>query len=284
MNNLLSLAQQLTLNSEGNLLEKQVEFCKTIHASGNDLLTLINDILDLSKIESGTVTLDIAELRFSELQDYCERTFRHVAESKTLDFTIDLDPQLPRQIFTDSQRLEQVIRNLLSNAFKFTERGRVVFSMAVATEGWSRDRETLNHARSVVAFSVTDTGIGIAPEKQAIIFEAFQQADGSTSRRYGGTGLGLAISREIARLLGGEIRLASAVGQGSTFTLYLPQAYVAPKPATRPTQQTLTQQQQQAETKALLAPAEEDEQGDVSIELPAIADVVDDSGSIGTDD
>ncbi len=226
LNSLLILADQLAHNPEGNLTAKQIEFSKTIHASGNDLLSLINDILDLSKIESGTVTVDIAELRFIELQDYVERTFRHVADSKDLEFSIELDPNLPHHMFTDSQRLEQVIRNLLSNAFKFTERGGVTFTMAMVTEGWTPDRESLNHARSVVAFSVTDTGIGIAPEKQQIIFEAFQQADGSTSRKYGGTGLGLAISREIARLLGGEIRLASAIGQGSTFTLYLPHMHV----------------------------------------------------------
>jgi HAMP domain-containing protein/signal transduction histidine kinase/CheY-like chemotaxis protein len=226
LNSLLILADQLAHNEEGNLFPKQVEFARTIHASGNDLLSLINDILDLSKIESGTVTVDIAALRFHDLQDYVQRTFGHVAEAKGLEFGIEADPNLPANMFTDSQRLEQVIRNLLSNAFKFTERGRVVLSMATVTEGWNPENETLNHARSVIAFSVSDTGIGIAPEKQQIIFEAFQQADGSTSRKYGGTGLGLAISREIARLLGGEIRLASAVGQGSTFTLFLPQTHV----------------------------------------------------------
>src|SRR5205823_2627928 len=189
-----------------NLSPKQVEFARTIHASGNDLLTLINDILDLSKIESGTVTVDIAALRFHDLHNNVDRTFRHVAEAKALDFRIEMDPSLPYNMFT--------------------ERGGVTLSMAPVTEGWNPDNENLNHARSVIAFSVTDTGIGIAPEKQQIIFEAFQQADGSTSRKYGGTGLGLAISREIARLLGGEIRLASALGQGSTFTLFVPQSHV----------------------------------------------------------
>src|SRR5579864_2042383 len=226
LNSLLILADQLAHNVEGNLTPKQIEFSKTIHASGNDLLSLINDILDLSKIESGTVTLDIAALRFHDLQDYVDRTFRHIAEAKNLEFKIDMDPDLPPNMFTDSQRLEQVIRNLLSNAFKFTESGQVVLSMAQVTEGWNPENEVLNHARSVIAFSVSDTGIGIPPEKQQIIFEAFQQADGSTSRKYGGTGLGLAISREIARLLGGEIHLASALGQGSTFTLFLPQTHV----------------------------------------------------------
>jgi HAMP domain-containing protein/CheY-like chemotaxis protein len=226
LNSLLILAHQMALNLEGNLTVKQIEFCKTIQGSGHDLLSLINDVLDLSKVESGTVTVDVSELRLRELREYVERTFRHVAEAKSLGFTIELDAELPRSIFTDSQRLEQVIRNLLSNAFKFTERGEVTLTMGVVREGWSRDRETLNNARTVVAFSVTDTGIGITPDKQQIIFEPFQQADGSTSRKYGGTGLGLAISREIARLLGGEIRLASAMGQGSTFTLYLPQNYL----------------------------------------------------------
>jgi HAMP domain-containing protein/signal transduction histidine kinase/DNA-binding response OmpR family regulator len=226
LNSLLILADQLGQNPEGNLIPKQVEFARTIHASGNDLLSLINDILDLSKIESGTVTVDIAALRFRDLQDYVDRTFRHVAESKNLDFAIEMDPDLPANMFTDSQRLEQVIRNLLSNAFKFTEKGQVVLNISHVTEGWNPDNEVLNHARSVIAFSVSDTGIGIAPEKQQIIFEPFQQADGSTSRKYGGTGLGLAISREIARMLGGEIRLASALGQGSTFTLFLPQTHI----------------------------------------------------------
>ncbi|HEX4647137.1 MAG TPA: response regulator, partial [Verrucomicrobiae bacterium] len=233
LNSLLILADQLALNDEGNLSPKQVEFASTIHASGNDLLRLINDILDLSKIESGTVTVDIGEVRFYDLRDYVERTFRHVAETKGVEFISELDSNLPGSMFTDGQRLQQVIRNLLSNAFKFTDRGSVTLAIALAQEGWSPENESLQRARAVMAFSVTDTGIGIAPEKQQLIFEAFQQADGSTSRKYGGTGLGLAISRELARLLGGEICLASAVGQGSTFTLYLPQTHLPARPSRR---------------------------------------------------
>ena len=186
------------------------------------MLRLINDILDLSKIESGTVTLDVGPVVLREVCSSVERTFRPVAQSKNLSFTIDLHPGLPVALQTDAQRLEQVLKNLLSNACKFTDRGSVVLKIAPATTGWSLNHPTLSHASNVVAFSVIDTGIGIPPEKHAIVFEAFQQADGSTSRRYGGTGLGLAISREIARLLGGEITLKSEVGQGSTFTLHLP--------------------------------------------------------------
>ena len=171
---------------------------------------LINDILDLSKIESGTVVVDVGELRVADLQSYVDRTFRHVAEAKGVDFAVEMDPLLPKYLLTDAKRLQQVIKNLLSNAFKFTHHGRVALEVQPAHEGWSPDNESLNRAASVVALSVSDTGIGIPPDKQQIIFEAFQQADGSTSRKYGGTGLGLAISREISRLLGGEIRLTSA--------------------------------------------------------------------------
>ncbi|HEY2714476.1 MAG TPA: HAMP domain-containing protein [Chthoniobacterales bacterium] len=225
LNSLLILADQLASNPEANLLPKQVEFARTIHGSGKDLLKLINDILDLSKIESGTVILDLGELHFEELRESMERTFRHIAEDKGLDFAVSLDSGLPQAVFTDAQRLEQVLKNLLSNAFKFTERGHVDLSIAPATKGWSEGHGPLNRAASVLAFAVKDTGIGITPDKQGTIFEAFQQADGSTSRKYGGTGLGLAISRELARVLGGEIRLESEEGRGSTFTLFLPHSY-----------------------------------------------------------
>ncbi|HVR09395.1 MAG TPA: response regulator, partial [Thermoanaerobaculia bacterium] len=229
LNSLLILSDQLSRNLESNLSPKETEFAKTIHSAGNELLRLINDILDLSKIESGTVVVEVGEVRFKELSDYIERTFRHVAAAKGLDFAIELDTRLPRAFVTDSKRLQQVIKNMLSNAFKFTEEGRVVLSIERATGGWSPDHEVLNRARSVLAIAVADTGIGIPLDKQQIVFEAFQQADGSTSRKYGGTGLGLAISREISWLLGGEIRLHSAPGEGSKFTLYLPQTYSAPK-------------------------------------------------------
>jgi hypothetical protein len=233
LNSLLILSDQLSKNPDGNLTSKQTEYAKTIHSSGNDLLMLINDILDLSKIESGTVVLDIGELRFADLYSYVDRTFRHVAESKEVDFSVALDPNLPRSLTTDSKRLQQVIKNLLSNAFKFTHHGEVCLNVQEAQEGWHPDNESLNAADCVLAFSVRDTGIGIPVEKQQIIFEAFQQADGSTSRKYGGTGLGLAISREIARLLGGEIGLVSVPTVGSTFTLYLPQSFAPQKTVRR---------------------------------------------------
>jgi HAMP domain-containing protein/signal transduction histidine kinase/DNA-binding response OmpR family regulator len=225
LNSLLILSDQLSKNTEGNLTPKQLQFSSTIHSSGNDLLMLINDILDLSKIESGTVVVDVSELPLDELHDYVERTFRHVAEAKNVGFAVQLQPGLPKSIFSDAKRLQQVIKNLLSNAFKFTHSGWVTLTVEPATSGWSRDNEELNRAEGALAFSVVDTGIGIPADKQQIIFEAFQQADGSTSRKYGGTGLGLAISRELSRLLGGEIRLESSPGKGSTFTLYLPRHY-----------------------------------------------------------
>jgi len=222
LNSLLILSKMLTDNKDNNLTEKQIEFARTIHGSGNDLLGLINDILDLSKIESGTMSIDISDVKFTKLKRFSEKNFQQVAEDRKLDFDIKLDKKLPAAIRTDEKRLNQIIKNLLSNAFKFTESGSVTFDMSVAEKGWSADHQGLNNTSTVIAFAVKDTGIGIAPEKQKIIFEAFQQADGTTSREYGGTGLGLSISREIARLLGGEIRLASTPDEGSLFTLFLP--------------------------------------------------------------
>ncbi len=227
LNNLLILAKMLAENSEKNLLTKQVKFAETIHSSGTDLLALINDILDLSKIESGKMDVELGPVRFTELQDYCSRTFRHVAEGKGLDFTIELDSTLADNMHTDTKRLQQILKNLLSNALKFTEHGSVRLKIARPTAGWRSNHPVLSRVKGIVAFSVTDTGIGIPQEKQRIIFEAFQQADGTTSRKYGGTGLGLSISRELARLLGGEIRLESTPGVGSTFTLFLPQVYAS---------------------------------------------------------
>jgi signal transduction histidine kinase/CheY-like chemotaxis protein len=209
LNSLLILSRLLGDNAEGNLSEQQVEFATTIHSAGNDLLALINDILDLSKVEAGKMELDLAAVALADVCEDVERSFRPVAEERDLTFAIELDGELPASIVTDEQRLQQVLRNLLSNAFKFTPSGTVRLTV-------SRDAEER------ISFSVSDTGVGIAADKLASIFEAFQQADGTTSRKYGGTGLGLSISREISRLLGGEIRVASQVGEGSSFTLVLP--------------------------------------------------------------
>ena len=228
LNSILVLGQQLGDNPDGNLTAKQVEFARTIHGAGTDLLNLISDILDLSKIESGTVSVEAEEVFFASLLDMIGRPFRHEAENRSLDFELLTDPRLNRSLITDSKRLQQVLKNLLSNAFKFTEKGGVRLSVSVAEEGWSSDHPILSRATAVIAFEVADTGIGIPQEKQRIIFEAFQQADAGTSRKYGGTGLGLAISRELAGLLGGEIQLRSTPNQGSTFTLYLPQVYSGP--------------------------------------------------------
>ncbi|MDO9061422.1 MAG: response regulator, partial [Bradyrhizobium sp.] len=233
LNSILMLGQQLTENPDGNLTGKQVEFARTIHGAGTDLLNLISDILDLSKIESGTVTVDAEEILTANLLDSVGRPFRHEADNRQLSFNIDVDPNLGRSIVTDSKRLQQVLKNLLSNAFKFTAEGGVRLSVSAAVGGWSAEHPILSHSPAVVAFEVTDTGIGIPLEKQKLIFEAFQQADAGTSRKYGGTGLGLAISRELASLLGGEIHLRSTPGKGSTFTLYLPLKYSGPTVAPR---------------------------------------------------
>ena len=233
LNSILILGQQLTENPDGNLSARQVEFARTIHGAGTDLLNLISDILDLSKIESGTVTVEAEEIAFTSLIDAVARPFRHEAESRGLSFEVQVDPNLGRSITTDAKRVQQVLKNLLSNAFKFTQQGGVWLKVSAANDGWSADHPVLNQAPTVAAFQVSDSGIGIPQEKQKIIFEAFQQADASTSRKYGGTGLGLAISRELSHLLGGEIGLQSTPGMGSTFTLYLPLIYGGPS-ALRP--------------------------------------------------
>ncbi len=223
LNSLLILAQLLAENPEHNLSGQQIEYAKIIQGAGKDLLELINDILDLSKIESGTVTPDLQDVTFANVREQLERTFHHVAEKRGLGFSVELAPGLPPSLTTDSQRLQQVMKNLLSNAFKFTQKGQVSVRIAPVESGWRVDHDGLNRARTVIGLFVTDSGIGLAADKQKIIFEAFQQADTGTARKYGGTGLGLSISREIARLLGGELRLAmSEPGKGSTFVLYLP--------------------------------------------------------------
>jgi HAMP domain-containing protein/signal transduction histidine kinase/CheY-like chemotaxis protein len=225
LNSLLILAQQLYENHDGNLNEKQVSYAKTIHSCGDDLIQLINDILDLSKIESGYISTDFVKLQFHEIAQFVETTFKHISENKNLRFSIEVDEKLPGSLETDAQRLNQILKNLLSNAFKFTEKGEVKLRIYEAHHNWKQDHPSLANAQRVVAFEIRDTGIGISKDKQNIIFEAFQQAEGSTSRKYGGTGLGLSISRGLADLLGGSIELTSEVGHGSSFTLFLPIDY-----------------------------------------------------------
>ncbi|HVX40904.1 MAG TPA: HAMP domain-containing protein [Gemmatimonadaceae bacterium] len=223
LNSLLILAKLLTENKESNLSKKQVEYAQTIYSSGTDLLNLINDILDLSKVEAGKMEVNPGDVSMASVRDFVERTFRPMAEQKSLEFKVDVAPDVPSPIFTDGQRLQQILKNLLSNAFKFTERGGVTLAVHRPETGRRFASRSLDRAEGgVIAFEVRDTGIGIPKDKQQLIFEAFQQADGTTSRKFGGTGLGLSISREMARLLGGEIRVESTPAQGSTFTLYLP--------------------------------------------------------------
>jgi signal transduction histidine kinase/CheY-like chemotaxis protein len=226
LNSLLILAKMLADNPEGNLGAKQVEFARTIHGAGSDLLTLINDILDLSKIESGTIQVELDAARVDAVVLEVRRAFAQVAEQKGLAFEISTDGDVPATLYTDARRLQQILKNLLSNAFKFTERGQVSLRVRRAGRADAGDRAAAEGGDDLVAFEVADTGIGIPHDKQRVVFEAFQQADGSTARRFGGTGLGLSISRELAHLLGGEISVTSTPGAGSTFTLLLPRALV----------------------------------------------------------
>ncbi|MEO5644803.1 MAG: HAMP domain-containing protein [Bacteroidia bacterium] len=222
LNSLQILAHELIENHDGNLTGKQIQFAKTINACGDDLIQLINDILDLSKIESGYISVDYTTISFLEISKFVESTFRHISAAKHLKFSIEMDENLPENIDTDPQRLNQILKNLLSNSFKFTEKGGVRLRIYKSERGWKTQNANLDASESVIAFEITDTGIGISKEKQNIIFEAFQQAEGSTSRKYGGTGLGLSISRGLSDLLGGTIELESEVEQGSKFTLFLP--------------------------------------------------------------
>ncbi|MET8140150.1 HAMP domain-containing protein [Sphaerisporangium sp. NPDC005288] len=228
LNSLLVLAKLLSENAEGNLTAKQVEFARTIHGAGSALLQLINDILDLSKVEAGRMDIHPQQLSLPKLVEYVEATFAPLAQDKGLSFTVEVDPAVPENLHTDEQRLQQVLRNLLSNAVKFTPKGEVRLNISRADDGVPYIDRTLRDNDEILSFSVVDTGIGIAPEKLEMIFEAFRQADGTTSRKYGGTGLGLSICREIARLLGGEIHARSEAGHGSTFTLHLPIRYAGP--------------------------------------------------------
>ncbi|MBL8265153.1 MAG: response regulator [Steroidobacter sp.] len=222
LNSLLILSKILAENNEGTLTPKQVERASTIHGAGNDLLELINDILDLAKIESGTVTADTAHLRVSDITQQMQQAFNHVAENAHLKFDVQVAPDVPASLVTDGRRLQQILRNLLSNAFKFTSKGGVTLKIERVTSGWGGNLPTLDEANAVVVFRVIDTGIGVPEDRREVVFEAFRQADAGTARRYGGTGLGLSISRELSRLLQGALTLESKTGVGSTFSLYLP--------------------------------------------------------------
>jgi CheY-like chemotaxis protein len=224
LNSLLILAQQLAENPDHNLTPTQVEYASVIHTSGQDLLNLLNSILDLAKVESGTVVVELAPLSIEELRSDLAREFEHVARGKGLNFTVEVAANSPAEITTDPQRLRQILKNLLANAFKFTEQGHVHVEISLAEHGWSSEPSALTGALSVMALAVSDTGIGIDEKQQQRIFEPFAQGDGTTARLYGGTGLGLSISRELVSLLGGELIVASTPGQGSTFTVYVPSA------------------------------------------------------------
>lgn len=224
LNSLLLLSQFLVDNKDNNLSSQEVEYAKTINESGNDLLKLINEILDLSKVEAGKMEVNPDPASMQELCEYAERSFRHIARDYGLDYEVRKEDDVPEVVVTDIQRLQQIIRNLLSNAFKFTHKGGVVLHVRMAGEEELR-AFSLTESKSIIAFDVIDTGIGIEKTKQEMIFEAFQQVDGTTSRLYGGTGLGLSISRRMSELLGGSIVVKSEVNEGSTFTLLLPTNY-----------------------------------------------------------
>ncbi|UCH95626.1 MAG: response regulator [Candidatus Aminicenantes bacterium] len=228
LNSILILSQLLANNREENLSKKQVEFARTIHTSGSDLLSLINEILDLSKIEAGMMELRIEPVSIEEFASNLRRIFKPVAANKKIQFNIDTrDKNLPREIYTDNQRAQQIVKNLLSNAFKFTDRGSITLRIYRPGEDVELDQSGLSRDKAI-AIDVADTGIGIPDEKRAVIFEAFHQEDGTTSRKYGGTGLGLSISSELAELLGGEIQLKTKKEKGSTFTLFLPEKLEVP--------------------------------------------------------
>ena len=230
LNSLLILAKLLMDNPENNLTEKQVDFARTILNAGSDLLSLINDILDLSKVEAGKMDVNLSDVVLAETATYAQQAFGPLADEKSLQFRAVVSSDAPAHIHTDEQRLQQILNNLLSNAFKFTHEGEVTLSIGLAPKDVRFVSDHLNKADRVVAFSVRDTGVGVPQDKLRLIFEAFQQADGTTSRRYGGTGLGLSISREIARLLGGEIHVASELGAGSTFTFYVSDTFAGERP------------------------------------------------------
>jgi signal transduction histidine kinase len=283
LNSLLILARLLSENNEHNLTDKQVECSQTIYTAGTDLLALINDILNLAKIESGTISIEIEAIKFVDIQALLDRSFRQLAQERNLEFTITLDPNLPSAFATDSKRLQQILKNLLANAFKFTEHGSVTLTIFPTTQALpamiGKDATALKPA---IAFAVSDTGIGISPDKQKIIFEAFQQADGTTSRKYGGTGLGLSISRELANLLGGTIDLVSQVGQGSTFTLYLP-VQVSRNQSEKPAEISTAKSPTQNVNPTLEPPRLEQHQTTLLTALPA-NDVSDDRDQIQPSD
>ncbi|MBA3401136.1 MAG: hypothetical protein H0U05_04015, partial [Actinobacteria bacterium] len=222
LNSLLILAEQLQDNLENTMTETQVEYAGVILASGRDLLGLLNSILDLAKAESGTFSIEMADVPVADLRASLLREFEHVARGKGVGYSVEVDSEVPHSIVTDAQRLGQILKNLLANAFKFTDDGSVDVRIALAYDGWSSATDALVAAPGVVAFSITDTGIGIEANDQQRIFEAFAQGDGTSTRAHGGTGLGLSISRELVGLLGGEVTVASSLGEGSTFTVYIP--------------------------------------------------------------